>query len=268
MWKGFSPLVVPGTLILLTLSSMAGCRATSDSFASRLSNRLSNRLPGKLFSRKNAEIQTVQAEQPAAPSEELSAADVVYASSEEAEEGGAVDAESSEEFLFAEEDLFSDEAPVGEFADEQTVSDKRERHYLALLDENPDNAATWNDFGVYYSSQELWEPAADALEKAVALDPERNLYRNNLAAALVRAGHVADGLSEFTHSVGAAAAHYNVGYLLMQEGSEAESAQQFLLALMKDPDLEEASYWLDVLADQGVFSDSVANRETEQIERK
>ena len=249
MSKGFSPLVIPGTLILLTLSSMAGCRATSDSFASRLSNSL----PGKLFSRKNAEVQTVQAEQPAEQSEELLAADVVYASSEEAEESGAVDAGTSDELQLAEEDLVSDEAPVGGFADEEMVSDEKERHYLALLDENPDDAATWNDFGVYYSSQELWEPAADALEKAVALDPERNLYRNNLAAALVRAGHVADGLSEFTHSVGAATAHYNVGYLLMQEGSEAESAQQFLLALMKDPDLEEASYWLTCLRIKGSF---------------
>jgi tetratricopeptide (TPR) repeat protein len=238
MRNGFPPIVVPSTLLLITVTLASGCQSTT--------------IASRLFRRGDQKTQVAR-------STELPPANEVFASSDDTGQKAA------DAVTLASSVPVSAESVHAAHVVDQGAIDEKEHEYLSLLEQNPDSAATWNDLGVHYSNQEIWAPAADALEKAVALEPERNLYRNNLAVALVRAGHLADGLSEFTHSVGAAVAHYNVGYLLMQEGNDAESARQFLLAVMKDPDLEEASYWLNVLADKGVFSDSTAPSQAEKV---
>lgn len=240
MRKGLPRLSVPGTLLLISVSLTAGCRSTS--------------IASRLLGRDQATVQTAQIPAKKADLEPTPAHGIELAAPVQIGEIETVAAESTEVSHLATEDPFADEPAADVIAAKPADVDQEEQRYLTLLEQDPDRAATWNDLGAYYMSQQYWEASADALEKAVALEPERSLYRNNLAIALVRAGHVADGLSEFTHSVGAAAAHYNVGYLLMQDGKELEAARQFLLAVMKDPDLQEASYWLNVLADKGVFA--------------
>ena len=120
-----------------------------------------------------------------------------------------------------------------------------EQGFLKALRLDPNSAAALHALGQFYASQERWPEAVDMLNKAMLASPAERQYRYDLAVAMVRAGDINGAMPHFIRTVGDAEAHYNVGYILQQEGHLAEAEQQMLLAVTKKPDMHEAQVWLD-----------------------
>jgi hypothetical protein len=86
--------------------------------------------------------------------------------------------------------------------------------------------------------------AAAALRRAVALDPKKVLYRNNLATVLVELDRSDEAYQTLVGVHGEAVAHYNVGFLLAKRNRKTEALRQFEQALASDPNLIEARQWI------------------------
>jgi tetratricopeptide (TPR) repeat protein len=120
--------------------------------------------------------------------------------------------------------------------------------YQKAVTTYPKDATPYNDLGICYHKRGMIAEAAKALKQAVQLEPQRKLYRNNLARVLVDMGHVDEALVHLTAAHGAAIAHYNVGYLLNQKGDRQGALIQFHQALHKDPSLAAAQDWINRLS--------------------
>jgi tetratricopeptide (TPR) repeat protein len=90
----------------------------------------------------------------------------------------------------------------------------------------------------------MLDQASASLAKAVELQPDKKLYRNNLATVKVEQGQIDEAYTQLAavHPVGAA--HYNLGFLLVQKGNQQAAAAQFQQAMMADPSLTDAQKWL------------------------
>lgn len=113
---------------------------------------------------------------------------------------------------------------------------------------HPKDAAVQNDLGLCYHRQEMLSEAAHALTRAVELQGDRKLYRNNLAAVLVDQGRFDEAYVHLKDAHGDAIAHYNLGYMLSRKGDNSEALRHFQLASAADPTLEPAQQWIAKLA--------------------
>ena len=120
-----------------------------------------------------------------------------------------------------------------------------EQGFLAALRVQPDSPVALYSLGKFYESQERWSEAANSLNKAMLAAPTDQQYRYDLAVALVHTGNLRAAENHFTRSVGDAAAHYNIGLILHEMGQTDAAEQQMLMAVTKQPDLQNAQYWLD-----------------------
>lgn len=110
-----------------------------------------------------------------------------------------------------------------------------------LRPSDPLVAAGWAE---YYSAQGRWPEAVAKYRQAIAGAPTETLYRHQLAVTLAKSGDLPQSLAEFTAIVGEAEAHYNVGFLLQQQGKLVEAEEQFQRALALKPDLIPAATML------------------------
>lgn len=123
--------------------------------------------------------------------------------------------------------------------------------YRKACAKNPKNATAQNDLGLCLHRQGELEDSAKALQEAVRLQPDRKLYRNNLATVLVELNRRDEAFAELAAAHGAAAAHYNLGYLLEQKGDSQAALAQFQMALSTDSTLVNAQAWIDKLSPPG-----------------
>lgn len=123
----------------------------------------------------------------------------------------------------------------------QTEAEEGFRKAVTLAPNDPN---VMNVVAEYYVSREDYPKAVELYERAVELDPDQKANHYHLAVALTRTGRINESIPHFTQSVGAAAAHYNVGRILCDQKKFDQSEQQFLQALGKDPKLTEAREWL------------------------
>lgn len=137
---------------------------------------------------------------------------------------------------------------MARFCDRQGELAEATRHYVAAVKRYPNDASALNDLGLCYARQDLFQESAATLEKAVALQPDRVLYRNNLATVLVELNRIDDALSHLEVVHGKAVAHYNLGFLLNNRGQKREALEQFERAVAADPKFEAARSWADALA--------------------
>jgi hypothetical protein len=86
-----------------------------------------------------------------------------------------------------------------------------------------------------------------ALDAAVRLRPTIVLFRNNAAMVLVDTGQIDAAYSHLVAVHCEAIAHYNLGYLLIKKGQNAEAARQFAICVQQDPSLVQAQQWLQRL---------------------
>ena len=115
-----------------------------------------------------------------------------------------------------------------------------QRLYRKAIKVAPDNAMAYNDLGLCLARNDQDKDSIEALRQAISLEPDRKLYRNNLATVLVDMGKVDEAWNELIGAHSPAVAHYNLGYLLLQNGDKQQANHHFSLAYEKDPSLTEA----------------------------
>ena len=107
-----------------------------------------------------------------------------------------------------------------------------------------------NDLGICYAKQKRLNESISMLQAASDAAPDREMYLNNLAAALVEANRTGEAMARLSKARGPAMANYNVGYLLDKAGRKNESAVYLNQALEVDPNMRQARLLLDAQAPQ------------------
>lgn len=126
-----------------------------------------------------------------------------------------------------------------------------EQGYDRALKLSPKSPAVLSEVGQFYAQQQRWDKAVPMLQEAQRIEPHEKNHQFVLGVALTKAGRTTEALPHFTDAVGEAAAHYNVGRLLIEAGKPTEAKEQFTLALAKDPTLSDAQYFLDEIRGGG-----------------
>ncbi len=112
--------------------------------------------------------------------------------------------------------------------------------YEQLIELAPNNPSVWNDMGLCYQNLGDLVQAEQCLRKAIALDPMRDLYRNNLAYVLASMGYYDQAWEEFRRAVGPVLAHYNLALVARELGDHATAIKHATEALALDGGLEPA----------------------------
>lgn len=120
-----------------------------------------------------------------------------------------------------------------------------EQGYGKALTLQPKSPVVLSECGKFYVELQRWDKAIPLLQDAQRIEPHEKSHQFTLAVALTKAGRTSEALPHFTEAVGEAAAHYNVGRLLVETGKKTEAEEQFKLALAKDPALTDAEFFLN-----------------------
>lgn len=170
---------------------------------------------------------------------------LAYAKLKESE-GDAAEARKSYEQVLSENPKSTDAilgiARLDQLAGRNEAAEKGFKRAQTI---EPKSALVLDSLGQFYSGLGRWEEATRVLSEAVRTAPGEKTYQHHLAVTLAKAGRIEESLPHFVQSVGPAAAHYNVGLILHEKGEIKASEEQFVQALMKDPKLEQAQYWIE-----------------------
>jgi Tfp pilus assembly protein PilF len=131
--------------------------------------------------------------------------------------------------------------------DRQDHTDEAARLYQDLARRYPKEPAVCNDLGLHYARRGLSQQGLDSLQRAVELQPQRVLYRDNIAMLLVDMGRTDPALAHLLTVHPEPVAYYNLGFLLERKGQPKVAAVYFARALEKDPSFKEARLWLERL---------------------
>lgn len=129
------------------------------------------------------------------------------------------------------------------FKDRQHHSAEALEIYLRLAREYPNEATVFNDLGLYYARRGMNEEAIAAFERAVQLQPKRQLYRNNLAVVLVQSDALDAAMGHLLAVYTEAEACYKLGYLLQKKGDTELALEYFGRALQLNPGMIQARRW-------------------------
>lgn len=145
------------------------------------------------------------------------------------------------------------EAHVGLARVENTTGrfEQAEEILRKLATEHPDNTQIRLELGQLYSQREDWNSATAAFEQACRLTPHDQTCRYELGVAMARNGLIEQALPHLTFAVGGPAAHYNIGYLLHEQGRGEEAAEWLQQALEMHPDQKTADQSRRLLAQLG-----------------
>jgi len=110
---------------------------------------------------------------------------------------------------------------------------------------DPRSGRSLDALGQYYADQKRWNEAVPLLQRALEATPEDKLIRFHYAIAIAKSGQIDQALPHLVEAVGPAAAHYNIGLILHERGDLAASKAQFVAAVLENPRLEQAQYWLN-----------------------
>jgi tetratricopeptide (TPR) repeat protein len=124
------------------------------------------------------------------------------------------------------------------------------RLYQQAVRTHPQEAVAYNDLALCLARQGRKEDAVAALKQAVRLQPARTLYRNNLAKVLLDLGRQQEALEQLIVAHQPPVAHYNMGYLLSQQGDQQGALRYFSRAVELDPNFNEARRWVELLSAQ------------------
>jgi len=147
---------------------------------------------------------------------------------------------------------------LAQIAERQQNSEKELSYLVAAKQREPENPEVLFQFGKVCLERNLLDDAVPALEKAVALKPDRDSYVYVLASATVARGNLPKAASLFSQLLQKnphdAILNYAIGavYYLQTKYAEAESSLKRSLAAQ--PDQVAASYYLaltyDALGDE------------------
>ncbi|MCA9155953.1 MAG: tetratricopeptide repeat protein [Planctomycetales bacterium] len=143
--------------------------------------------------------------------------------------------------------------------DRQGQFDEATAQYRQAIQIDGSCGTAWNDLGLCLARQGKFAEATDAMRQAVQIAPDKPLYRNNMATVLVQAGATEEAFRQLIAVHDPATAHYNVAYLLYQQGQTEPAKQHLYQALQHNPALDAARQLLAVLDATG-WTDQVAER--------
>ncbi|MEZ6129777.1 MAG: tetratricopeptide repeat protein [Planctomycetaceae bacterium] len=130
--------------------------------------------------------------------------------------------------------------PLAVLYDRQGRFGLAEKAYQSALQEEESNADLLNDFGYFRYSQGRFAEARTLLSEARKLNPEHSQATTNLAMVLAAEGDFETAYDLFSQAVGPAAAHQNIGLLMLRSGREDEAIAHLETACHEDPSLETA----------------------------
>jgi len=140
----------------------------------------------------------------------------------------------------------------GRLFDRQNDLRRAEGLYQQALQTDPNHCAALNAIGICYAKQGNLEGAMFHLSRAAQLQPQNARYTNNLANVLADAGRFEEAYAQLVAVHGEAGAHYNLGYLLFQQGKQDLARQELGLALQVNPRLTQARSLLQQLESNSV----------------
>lgn len=143
--------------------------------------------------------------------------------------------------------------------DRQGQFDEATTQYRQAIQIDGSCGTAWNDLGLCLARQGKFTEATEAMRQAVQITPDKPLYRNNLATVLVQAGSTEEAFRQLIAVHDPATAHYNVAYLLYQQGQTEPAKQHLYQALQHNPALDAARQLLAALDATG-WTDQVAER--------
>ena len=120
--------------------------------------------------------------------------------------------------------------------------------YQRAIKAAPREPAAYNDLGLCFARRGMLKDSSQALAKAVELQPDRALYRNNLAGVLVEQNRVDEALAQLKAAHPEAVAQYNLAVMLQQHRQDALAYNHFQRALEIDPSMSQAREWTQRLA--------------------
>jgi tetratricopeptide (TPR) repeat protein len=105
--------------------------------------------------------------------------------------------------------------------------------------------------GDAYLGGKKYPEAVDAYGKAIALDPNKAAYHNNMAQALAKSGQTDKALAEYDTAAklepaSAATYYFNEGAVLTNSGKVDEAITAFDKVIAADPTKADAYYWKGV----------------------
>ncbi|MGQ0637107.1 MAG: tetratricopeptide repeat protein [Planctomycetaceae bacterium] len=119
-----------------------------------------------------------------------------------------------------------------------------EQGFLKAVRLDPNCGRAHDALGQFYADQKRWPEATQALQKAMAAEPDERSFQFHYAIALAKSGQVDAARPHLVESVGPAAAHYNLGVILHDQGYPTKAEEEFVAALVENPRLEQAQRWL------------------------
>jgi Flp pilus assembly protein TadD len=122
--------------------------------------------------------------------------------------------------------------------------------YQRAVKANPKEASAFNDLGLCFARRGMAAESLGALGKAVLLQPDKALYRNNVAMVLVDQHRPDDALAQLRAVNNESVANYNVAVLLAQRNQDVLAQAHFRRALELNPSFAEAQQWNDHLSER------------------
>jgi tetratricopeptide (TPR) repeat protein len=135
--------------------------------------------------------------------------------------------------------------------------DEARKIYHRAAAAHPQNAKVLNDLALCYARSGQLLASLQLMERAVQLQPDKALYRNNIAKLLTEMDRVDEAIAHLSAVHPPAIAQYNMGVLLEQRGRTAEAIHFLTAASHINPQLQSASKMLTNL--QGDLPRSMAN---------
>lgn len=122
--------------------------------------------------------------------------------------------------------------------------DARRRLELARK-ESPRSPEVLSATAEFLANERQYPEALATYLQALEIAPSNQSIRYQYAVALAKSGQTDAALGQFAQAVGPAAAHYNLGLILHEQGDLRGAESQFTTALIKNPKLDQAQGWLD-----------------------
>jgi tetratricopeptide (TPR) repeat protein len=132
--------------------------------------------------------------------------------------------------------------------------------YQQALKKHSRDASVHNDLGLCYHHRDMLPEAAKSFERAVELNQDRKLYRNNLAAVYVDQGKPKEALKQLIVAHGEAVGNYNLAFLLMKKNDNAAALVHFRKAAETDPTFTAAREWIGQLTAPAAPADPKSTR--------
>ncbi len=130
--------------------------------------------------------------------------------------------------------------PLAVLYDRQGQFGLAEQEYRRAMAEQTPNANLLNDFAYFRYTQGRHDEARMLLNRALKQNPEHDQAAINLAMVNAAEGDFEAAFRLFEDSVGVAAAHQNIGLLLLRSGRESDAVTHLENARSLDPSLQAA----------------------------